>query len=107
MNKQVQQLYVKYLEMTEGDKAAAASLALAEVMIEDRESPVAESLTIAEAAKRLHISSKTVYELCARGEIVHHRVSRAIRFRPEDIEEYQVRSTVASRPRFSNRPDRL
>ncbi len=97
MKKQVQQLYAKYLELTQGDKAAAASLALADVMLEERESPVPESLTVAEAAKRLHVSPNTVYDLCARGEIIHHRVGRAIRLRPADIEEYQRRSAVESR----------
>ena len=85
MNKQVQQLYAKYLELTQGDKAAAASLTLADVMLEERESPVPESLTVAEAAKRLHVSAGTVYDLCARGEIIHHRVGRAIRLRLADI----------------------
>jgi excisionase family DNA binding protein len=98
MNKQVQQLYAKYLELTQGDKAAAASLALADVMFDDRKLPVPESLTVAEAAKRLHVSSKMVYELCARGEIVHHRVGHAIRLRSVDIDEYQRRSTKESRP---------
>ena len=98
MKKQVQQLYAKYLEMTEGDKAAAASLALANVMFEEPESPVPESFTVAEAAKRLHVSPNTVYDLCARGEINHHRVGRAIRLRPADIEEYRRRSTEESRP---------
>jgi excisionase family DNA binding protein len=98
MNKQVKQLYATYLELTEGDKAAAASLALADVMFEERESPVPESLTIAEAAKRLHIAPNTMYDLCARGEIIHHRVGRAIRLRPADIDEYRRRSTVKARP---------
>lgn len=99
MRKQVQQLYQKYLEMTEGDKAAAASLALADVMFEEPESPVSESLTVAEAAKRLHVARNTVYDLCARGEINHHRVGRTIRLRPADIEEYRRRSTEKWRPR--------
>ena len=100
MNKQVQQLYANYLELTQGDKAAAGSLTLADVMFEERESPIPESLTIAEAAKRLHVSSHTVYDLCARGEIIHHRVGRAIRLRPADIDEYRRRSTVEARPQF-------
>jgi len=99
MKKQVQQLYEKYLKMTEGDKAAAASLALADVMFEERESPIPESLTVAEAAKRLHVAPNTVYGLCARGEINHHRIGRTIRLRPADIEEYQRRFTEESRPR--------
>ncbi len=98
MKKQVQQLYAKYLDLTEGDKAAAASLTLADVMLEERESPVPESLTVAEAAKRLHISPFTLYDLCARGEIIHHRVGRAIRLRPADIDEYQRRATKEARP---------
>jgi excisionase family DNA binding protein len=100
MKEQVRQLYEKYLRMTEGDRAAAASLALADVMFgEERELPIPESLTVAEAAKRLHISPNTVYDLCARGEIIHHRVGRAIRLRPEDIDEYRQRATVKARPK--------
>jgi excisionase family DNA binding protein len=98
MKKPVQQLYEKYLEMTGGDKAAAASLALADVMFKERESPIPESLTVAEAAERLHVARNTVYDLCARGEINHHRVGRTIRLRPADIEEYRRRSTEEARP---------
>jgi excisionase family DNA binding protein len=98
MKEQVVSEYNKYLKLTDGDKAAAASLTLADVMLEERESPVPESLTVAEAAKGLHVNPGTVYDLCARGEIIHHRVGRAIRLRPADIEEYRRRSTVESRP---------
>ncbi len=98
MKQQVQQLYEKYLEMTEGDKAAAASLALADVMFEEREPAIPGALTVAEAAKRMNVSPDTMYGLCARGEIIHHRVGRAIRLRPADIEEYRRRSTKESRP---------
>jgi excisionase family DNA binding protein len=99
MKKQVQQLYEKYLELTEGDKAGAASLTLADVMFKEPESPIPESLTIAEAAKRLRVAPNTIYLLCARGEINHHRVGRAIRLCPADIEEYRRHSTQESRPR--------
>ena len=79
MKKQVQQLYEKYLEMTEGDKAAAASLALADVMFEEPESAIPESLTVAEAAKRLHVSPNTVYDLVpeARSSIIASAVPSA------------------------------
>ncbi|MGA2035805.1 MAG: helix-turn-helix domain-containing protein [Thermoguttaceae bacterium] len=86
--------------MTEGDKTAAASLALADVMFEERESSIPDSLTVAEAAKRLRLAPNTVYDLCAQGEIIHHRVGRAIRLRPADIEEFRRRSTEESRPQL-------
>jgi len=36
-------------------------------------------LTVREVAKRLRVSTATVYALCRAGELEHHRVSNAIR----------------------------
>lgn len=95
MNPAVNALYAEYLEHTGGDKAAAASLALAAVLVECRPAePSAEAadraLSVTEAAARLGVSPLTVYRLCAQGKLTHHKVgSRAIRILPADIDAYQ------------------
>jgi excisionase family DNA binding protein len=45
-------------------------------------------LTVREVAKRLGVSTATVYALCNRGELVHVRVSNAIRIEPADLAEF-------------------
>ena len=99
MNAAVNTLYAEYLEHTGGDKAAAANLALAAVLMEDR-APVPETaLTVTEAAKRLKVAPNTVYLLVERGELQHHRIGRTIRILPADIDAYQKQGTEATRPR--------
>jgi excisionase family DNA binding protein len=39
-------------------------------------------LTVREAARRLGVSTATVYKLCARGELAHVRVLNALRIPP-------------------------
>ncbi len=43
-------------------------------------------LSVQAVAKRLSLSSATVYRLCGRGELVHVRIGNAIRVRREDLE---------------------
>ena len=52
------------------------------------------SLTVSEAAERLNISPKTIYELVGRGELNHHRAGRAIRFLASDLLEFQQRTAA-------------
>jgi len=88
MNPDVLKIYAEYLERID-DKAAAAALAVADVLLRDRPEPAPDrALSVVEAAERLHVSPKTVYELCQKGELSHHRVGRAIRFMPSDIDAY-------------------
>ena len=42
-------------------------------------------LSVREVAKRLSVSTATVYKLCDDGKLPHTRVSNAIRLRPEDV----------------------
>ena len=49
-------------------------------------------LTVREVAEQLGVSAFTVYNLCERGELVHVRVSNAIRIPPEAL-----RAFIASR----------
>jgi excisionase family DNA binding protein len=69
-----------------------------------------EPLTVKEAAKRLRVSTETVYGLVARGELNHHRVARgrSIRFHLADIQEYQRRmAETTRRPLTHKNPHRL
>ena len=45
-------------------------------------------LSAREVAERLGVSTRTVYELCARGELVHVRILNAIRVAPVDLEAF-------------------
>jgi excisionase family DNA binding protein len=48
-------------------------------------------LTVREIAQRLRVCSATVYKLCAAGELVHVRISNAIRFSPSELAEFLAR----------------
>ncbi len=74
MNATVEQIYCGYLGLTDGDKAAAASLTLADTL-----------LTV---ARRLRISGQTAYELLQGGQTPFFRVGRSLRVKPNDLETY-------------------
>ncbi len=42
-------------------------------------------LTVREVATRLGVCTASVYRLCARGELAHHRIGSAIRVAPADL----------------------
>lgn len=46
---------------------------------------VARLLTAREVAEQLAVSTATVYALCDRGELLHVRISNAIRIAPTDL----------------------
>jgi excisionase family DNA binding protein len=99
MNDAVLQLYGDYLQET-GDKTAAASLALADVLLGQKAKPVGASLTISEAAQLLNVSSRTVYDLCDSGQLRHQRIGKGrgtIRILPDDLESYR-RGTESNEP---------
>jgi excisionase family DNA binding protein len=51
--------------------------------------PLPEALlSVREAASLLRLSTATVYKLIDAGKIRHCRISNAIRFRREDLDEY-------------------
>ena len=98
MNAAVNALYAEYLEHTGGDKAAAASLALAAVLHEGRESagpPPVKALTATEAADRLHLSRWTIYRLARTGLLHACRAGSALRFTLEEIERFEKEGGVA------------
>ena len=106
MNPAVEQLFAEYLQRT-GEIAAAASLTLADVMQSSADrveaTPPGQPFTVAEAAKRLNISACTVYELCQKGRLSHHRVGRAIRITLADIAAFQQETAETAEPRQSGR----
>jgi excisionase family DNA binding protein len=108
MNPAVNTLYAEYLEHTGGDKAAAASLALAAVLMEaNTPPPTGQSLTVKEAAAQLHVSPSCIYELCESGKLASFKVGRVLRIHPEAIENYRRQGAVPCRREpFSGRPNR-
>ena len=69
-----------------GDPVAASNLTLAHVMLQYQQAQ--HPLTVAETAKRLKVSEKTVRRLCKAGELVYTWVGRQIRILPESIDSY-------------------
>jgi excisionase family DNA binding protein len=105
-NPAVSDLYNEYLQETGGNKAAAASLTLADVLLcqggltPPERAPMPDAtLTVAEAAKRLKVAPNTVYDLVAQSELRHHRIGRTIRILAADIDLYQEQGTDAARRR--------
>jgi excisionase family DNA binding protein len=69
-------------------------------------------LTVHEVAQRLRICSATVYKLCAAGELVHVRISNAIRVPPRDLAEFIARGRAGQQigeahPSRPDAPDEL
>ncbi len=111
MNNQVVSQYNEYLKLTSGDKAAAASLTLAAIMLEGRsESPAPPAgalLTVKEAASQLRVSARRIYEMCAAGELRAFKVGRRLRITPEMFKEYQRQGAIAAHRRGPfGRPNR-
>lgn len=48
------------------------------------------NFSVSQLAERWGVSTRTVYSLCAAGQIGHIRVGKSIRIRPQDIEEYEA-----------------
>ena len=49
-------------------------------------------LTVQEVARCLRVSTATVYRLCERHELVHVRISNAIRIVPAELESFLIRN---------------
>jgi excisionase family DNA binding protein len=45
-------------------------------------------LTVREVSQRLRVCPATVYKICAAGELVHVRISNAIRVAPNDLAQF-------------------
>lgn len=109
MNAAVNALYAEYLEHTGGDKAAAASLALAAVLVESGSAVPAEattesagndpySLTVDQAAEHLGISASKVYKMCSAGELCCFKVGRSLRISRDALDAFEREATEAARP---------
>jgi excisionase family DNA binding protein len=107
MNPAVNTLFAEYLEHTGGDKAAAASLVLAAVFIENRSNaePAAEpataepySLTVEQAAEHLGISASKVYKMCSAGDLCCFKIGRSLRISRDALTAFEREATEAARP---------
>ena len=61
--------------------------------------PPASLLTVRDVAERLQVSTKTVYRLKAEGVLAHVKVRGSLRFRDDDLCEFENRSRVTA-PRY-------
>jgi excisionase family DNA binding protein len=108
MNPTTWTIYREYLDKT-GNDAVAASLALADTLqstLDARQSeserPAGEALvlTAKQAAVRLSVSIRTIYDLADSGQLPCQRIGKGrgtLRFRHEDVENF----TLPDRPRAS------
>ncbi len=55
-------------------------------------------LTVGAVAERLRVSTATVYSLCRRGELEHHRISHAIRVPESALAKYLGSATNTPKP---------
>jgi excisionase family DNA binding protein len=63
--------------------------------VQGRREPAERLLTVADVAQRLSVSTKTIYRLRADGEIGHVRVGGSLRFRLQDLADYESRKHVS------------
>ena len=61
-------------------------------------------LTVRDVAKRLRVSTATVYSLCRHGELEHHRISNAIRIPESALAKYLVAASTSAEPDEADRP---
>ena len=95
-----EQLFARCLEMTGGDKTAAANLVLAEALFQKPQvsAPILPTPTVPadwnvmETAQHLGVSRKTVYLLCKNGELMHHRIGRRVMIQPSSVVAFKSRN---------------
>ena len=96
VNATIVALFTDYLNLTGGDHAAAAGLVLADALIAKTPEPVivepedCRSYTVKDAARRLNLSSKQVYQKCIAGQLRSFKAGRAIRIPIEEIERFET-----------------
>jgi excisionase family DNA binding protein len=71
-------------------------------LLSQQERAQEQALTAKEAAGRLKVGLKKVYQLCESGELKHHRVGKSIRILPEDVDRF-IRQSGESRARSASR----
>lgn len=96
MNAEIKALFAAYL-LEAKDPVAAAVLTLAERLGQPTPEPVViepddkGALSVKEAASRLNISSKKVYQMCLAGQLRCTRIGGRVRVPLDEIERYQAR----------------
>ena len=94
MNAEIKQLFAEYLPDTK-DPVAAAVLVLSDVLTRKPPEPIivepedCRLYTVKEAAGRLNLSSKNVYQMCLAGQLRCVRISGRVRIPVEEIERYE------------------
>ena len=53
-------------------------------------------LTVKQVAKRLQVSTATVYKLCEKGELAHVRILNSLRVAPADLSDFIGGSSLSS-----------
>ncbi len=94
MNQTVLDLFDQYQAFV-GDKAAAASLTLADALLAAQPEPASDTLTAKQAAARLKISLTTLKQLVKADKVTHYRVGRVLRFRACDLEAFEEKTINA------------
>jgi excisionase family DNA binding protein len=56
-------------------------------------------LTISDVAKRLRLSSSTIYKYAEKGNIISYKVGNRWRFQEADIEKYLLSCTNSKKPK--------
>jgi len=61
------------------------------------------ALTLAEAARALRVSKRTVESLMASGELHCRHIGKLVRFRPADIEEFMQREQSSGKKKAARK----
>jgi len=104
MNLLLASRYRDCLLVTEGDKPAAAILVVAEIIASGLRTlpvpvlPSARFCTVAEAAARLGLTSRAVYDACLAGKLRPTRSEETIYISSSEIDRYQRGPLGTTRP---------
>ena len=93
----IAKLFAEYLEVTAGDRPAAAGLVVARCLSEAEPAPPAADgmLSVKQAAADLGVCEWTVYNLARCGRLPASRIGKGrgtLRFNPADLEAYKRES---------------
>lgn len=105
MNATTWTIYREYLNRV-NDPVAASNLTLADAMRSNAggeqsvtsEPPVDRQLTVAEAATKLRVSRRIVYELCGSGLLPNYRVGHSIRIPESGLPRCEQVENLYERP---------
>lgn len=95
MNPAIEALFYGYLRVAGDDKPTAAVLVLADVLSRPTPEPIIiepddrHTLGVKEAAVRLGMNSKKVYQMCLAGKLRCVRIGGRVRIPVEEIQRYE------------------